>query len=212
MICAKCEQVQTLCNSLLLSMILGLTGGMGGGKSTAARFFEDMGYRRIDSDEIVRDHLLTNTDVIELIRQRLPDVIDGGNCVQRSILAQHVFANDEMRDWLEGLLHPRLYSHWREILATAPNALWLVEVPLLFEKGLENWFDFTVCVATSSFHQLARLKERGITQALAEQRISKQLPLAQKIEKADFVLTNDGTPYALRLQVAQLVGMLADRG
>lgn len=193
-------------------MILGLTGGMGGGKSTAARFFEDMGYRRIDSDEIVRDHLLTNPDVIKLIRKRLPDVIDGGNRVQRSILAQHVFANDEMRDWLEGLLHPKLYSHWREILATAPNALWLVEVPLLFEKGLENWFDFTVCVATSSLHQLARLKERGITQALAEQRISKQLPLAQKIEKADFVLTNDGTPHALRLQVAQLVGMLADRG
>ncbi len=212
MICAKCEQAQTLCNSLLFSMILGLTGGMGGGKSTAARFFEDMGYRRIDSDEIVRDHLLTNPDVIKLIRKRLPDVIDGGNRVQRSILAQHVFANDEMRDWLEGLLHPKLYSHWREILATAPNALWLVEVPLLFEKGLENWFDFTVCVATSSLHQLARLKERGITQALAEQRISKQLPLAQKIEKADFVLTNDGTPHALRLQVAQLVGMLADRG
>ncbi len=193
-------------------MILGLTGGMGGGKSTAARFFEDIGYRRIDSDEIVRDHLLTNPEVVELIRQRLPDVIDEQNWVQRSILARHVFANDETRGWLEGLLHPRLYSYWRETLATAPNASWVVEVPLLFEKGLENWFDFIVCVATSSPPQLARLKERGISQTLAEQRISKQLPLAQKIEKADFVLTNDGTPRTLRLQVARLARILADRG
>ena len=185
---------------------------MGGGKSTAARFFEDMGYRRIDSDQVVRDHLLTNPDVVELIRQRLPDVIDARGQVQRSILARHAFADDETLGWLEGLLHPRLHAHWRETLAMAPSASWVVEVPLLFEKGLENWFDFIVCVATSSRHQLARLKERGIPQTLAEQRISKQLPLAQKLEKADFVLTNDGTPHALRLQVARLAGLLSDRG
>ena len=193
-------------------MILGLTGGMGGGKSTAARLFEDIGYRRIDSDQIVRDQLLTNPEVVELIRQRLPDVIDENGRVQRRILAQHIFANDEMRGWLEDLLHPRLHAHWREAFATAPNALWVVEVPLLFEKGLENWFDFTVCVATSSRHQLARLKERGISQTLAEQRISKQLPLAQKLEKADFILANDGNPNALRQQVARLAGILAARG
>ena len=185
---------------------------MGGGKSTAARLFEEMGYRRIDSDEVVRDQLLTNPEVVELIRQRLPDVIDEHGQVQRAILARHVFSDDEKRGWLEDMLHPRLHGHWRKTLATAPDAAWVVEVPLLFEKGLENWFDFIVCVATSSRNQLARLKERGISQTLAEQRISKQLPLALKLEKADFVLTNDGTPHALRQQVARLAGTLADRG
>ena len=85
----------------------------------------------------------------------------------------------------------------------------VIEAPLLFEQGLENWFDFTVCVATSSANQLARLIERGIPQSLAEQRISKQLPLAQKLEKADFVISNDGTPEALRMQVNHLVNRLS---
>ena len=190
-------------------MILGLTGGMGGGKTTAARLFEEEGYRRIDSDALVRDELLVLPEVVRQIKERFPDVIDTNTArVNRALLAGHVFADEAALAWLENLLLPRLYALWRERLATAPGARWIIEVPLLFEKGLENWFDFTVCVATSSAHQIARLIERGIPQALAEQRISKQLPLAQKIERADFVLSNDGTPEALRQQVARLARSL----
>jgi len=186
-------------------MILGLTGGMGGGKTTAARLFEAEGYRRIDSDALVRDELLILPEVVRQIEKKFPDAVDAGTGrVNRGLLAGHVFADEAALAWLENLLHPRLYALWREQLATAPGARWIVEVPLLFEKGLENWFDFTVCVATSSAHQIARLTERGIPQALAEQRISKQLSLAQKLERADFVLSNDGTPETLRMQVARL--------
>ena len=190
-------------------MILGLTGGMGTGKSTAARFFEEAGFRRIDSDRIVREELLTDAAVVAQIAGRFPDAVNARNEVDRSALARHVFVRDEDRLWLEGLLHPLVYEHWRGLLAAAPEANWVVETPLLFEQGLENWFDFTVCVATSSANQLARLSERGIPQSLAEQRISKQLPLAQKLEKADFVLSNDGTPESLRLQVNHLVRRLS---
>lgn len=193
-------------------MILGLTGGMGGGKTTATRLFEEEGYRRIDSDAIVRDELLAHPEVVREIRKRFPDVVDDkSGKVRRALLAKHVFADDEALAWLEGILHPRLYAIWRERLAQASAyTRWIIEVPLLFEKGLENWFDFTVCVATSSAHQIARLKERGIPQALAEQRISKQLPLAQKLERADFVLSNDGTPETLRMQVARLARSLTN--
>lgn len=178
---------------------------MGGGKTTAARLFEAEGYRRIDSDALVRDELLMLPEVVRLIQERFPDVIDATTGrVNRALLAGHVFSDEASLAWLENLLHPRLHALWRERLATAPDARWIVEVPLLFEKGLENWFDFTVCVATSSAHQIARLTERGIPQALAEQRISKQLSLAQKLERADFVLSNDGTPETLRMQVARL--------
>lgn len=191
-------------------MILGLTGSMGGGKTTAARLFEAEGFRRIDSDAIVRDELLHLPEVVALIRGRFPDVIDEQTGrVNRTLLAGYVFSDDEVRLWLEAMLHPRLYAIWRRLLATAPGERWVVEAPLLFEKGLENWFDFTVCVATSSTNQIARLTERGIPQALAEQRISKQLPLAQKLERADFVLSNDGTPEALRMQVTRLARSLA---
>jgi len=190
-------------------MILGLTGGMGGGKTTAARLFEEEGYRRIDSDALVRDELLVHPEVVAQIMARFPHVVEvTTGRVNRAALAGHVFSDETALAWLENLLHPRLYSLWRERLATAPGGRWIVEVPLLFEKGLENWFDFTVCVATSSAHQIARLTERGIPQALAEQRISKQLSLAQKLERSDFVLSNDGTPEALRMQVAWLARSL----
>ena len=129
--------------------------------------------------------------------------------VDRAALGRRVFGNDEDRLWLEELLHPLVYERWRTLLAGDPTGAWVIEVPLLFEKGLENWFDFTVCVSTSSANQLARLTERGIPQSLAEQRISKQLPLAQKLEKADFILSNDSTLEALRLQVNHLAARLA---
>ena len=182
---------------------------MGGGKSTAARFFEEAGFRRIDSDRIVREELLVDPDVIAKIAARFPDVVNAANEVQRPELARHVFGNDQDRVWLEELLHPLVFERWRVLLAGEPEARWIVETPLLFEKGLENWFDYTVCVSTSSANQFARLIERGIPQSLAGQRISKQLPLAQKLEKADFVLSNDGTLESLRLQVNHLAARLS---
>ncbi len=185
---------------------------MGGGKSTAARFFVEEGFRLLDADRIVREDLLTSPPVVARIAERFPAAVSAQNEVQRPILAGFVFANTEDRLWLEGLLHPLIYAKWREAFASAPQDDWIVEAPLLFEQNLENWFDFTVCVATSSANQLARLIERGITQSLAEQRISTQLPLAQKIEKADFILSNDGTPEALRLQVKHLADRLRRTG
>ena len=93
-------------------------------------------------------------------------------------------------------------------LASAPDACWAVEVPLLYEKGLENWFDFTVCVACAPAQQLARLEQRGLPRALAGERISKQLPLARKIELSDFVLWNEGSPAFLEAQVGRLARAL----
>lgn len=181
---------------------------MGGGKSTAARFFEEAGYRRIDSDRIVHENVLTRPEVVARVDERFPGVVTAGE-IRRPELAKRIFASDSDRLWLEELVHPLVYERWRTLLGEAPEADWIVEVPLLFEQGLENWFDFIVCVSTSSANQLARLTERGIPQSLAEQRICKQLPLAQKLEKADFVLSNDGTLESLRLQVNHLVARLS---
>jgi dephospho-CoA kinase len=89
----------------------------------------------------------------------------------------------------------------------------VVEVPLLFEKQLENWFDFIACVTCAPEQQLTRLEQRGLARALAAQRISKQLPLVRKIELSDFVLLNDGSAEFLQKQVDLLVAALpATRG
>ena len=87
----------------------------------------------------------------------------------------------------------------------------MIEVPLLFEKHLENWFDFTICVASSPALQLARLEQRGIPRPLAEQRISKQLPLATKIELSDIVLWNDGSISFLQKEVDIMTANLNER-
>ncbi|MEI6861132.1 MAG: dephospho-CoA kinase [Verrucomicrobiota bacterium] len=191
-------------------MTLGLTGGMGCGKSTALRFFAELGWRTLDSDAIVRDEVLRDPEVSAAIGARFPDVIDAAGAVRRDVLAMRVFAEDGGADldWLEALVLPRVLARWRTALATEPAARWVVEAPLLFEKKLEKGFDFTVCVAASSPSQLARLTGRGLSPTLAGQRISRQLPLAKKTELADFVLSNDGTPEALRRQVALLAAQL----
>ena len=186
-------------------MIIGLTGGMGCGKSTAARIFGDHGYRCLDSDQVVREEVLTDPAVVAAVRTHLGEEAAPGGTIDRKVVSDLIFADEAARRWLEALVHPRVYARWRQALAETPGVPWLLEVPLLFEQGLENWFDFIVCVTTSSAQQIARLEERGISHALARQRISKQLPLAQKLEQADYVLLNDGTVEFLRGQVDRLL-------
>jgi len=190
-------------------MKVGVTGGMGCGKSTVARLLERAGYRQLDSDRIVRETVLVDPTVVAALRERFgAGVLDGAGRIDRAALAARVFPDDDARVWLEGLVHPRVFAAWRTAFAGAPAARWVVEVPLLFEQGLENWFDFTICVALSPAQQLARLEQRGIPRALAGQRISKQLPLARKIELSDFVLWNDGSAAFLEAQTARLIDAL----
>lgn len=192
------------------STILGITGGLGCGKSTAARLFEAIGYRRLDSDALVRERVLTSDEVKTAVAERFGAKVIGPNGqIDRSVLAEKVFYNDEERLWLEDLTHPILFEIGRTALRSEPHRPWVVEVPLLFEKSLQNWFDFTVCVACSHGQQLARLEQRGLPRALAEQRITKQLPLARKIELSDFVLWNEGSAEFLKAQVERLASQIA---
>jgi dephospho-CoA kinase len=126
----------------------------------------------------------------------------------RDRLSEKVFSDSAALGWLEELLHTRVYARWRQVFATGRSQAFIVEVPLLFEKGLENWFDFTVCVTTESALQLRRLKQKGIPLELAKQRLAKQLPLARKCELADHVLLNDGSSDFLREQVVALANRL----
>lgn len=190
-------------------MILGVTGGIGCGKSKAAAGFVRHGFRLLDSDRLVREEILPSAEVVTQLRERFgPEIFGADGTLDRSRLAARVFLNEEDLRWLEDLTHPRLFALWRAAFAAERSVSWVVEVPLLFEKGLENWFDFTICVASAREQQLARLERRGLTRVLAEQRISKQLPLARKIELADFVLWNDGTPEFLQAQIDHLAESL----
>ncbi|MBM3874351.1 MAG: dephospho-CoA kinase [Verrucomicrobia bacterium] len=186
---------------------------MGCGKSSVAKLLEQRGYRRLDSDEIVRSDLLCRPAVMAELRRLFGDgVITAEGRVDRGRLAARVFADEAERQSLEDLVHPLLYAVWRARLDAEPSVHWVFEVPLLFEKGLENWFDFIVCVTTTPAQQYARLEARGITREQAEARISKQLPLARKTEWSDYVIGNEGSPEFLARQVDLLVERLEAEG
>ncbi len=190
-------------------MILGLTGGMGCGKTTAARLFMEEGFGSIDSDALVHDLLAADSAVHRAIVERFgPDVDDGRGGIDRRRLGAIVFADDDALHWLESLLHPLVGARWREAVAREPDRPWVVQIPLLFEKKLEQSFDFTVCVGTSAANQRRRLMQKGYSSEEIARRVSRQLPLQEKTARADFFLLNDGSIDFLREQVQTLLAHL----
>ena len=185
--------------------MIGLTGGIGCGKSTALGIFESLGAETFDSDSIVKELLDGDGEVRRCLTKRLGERIVGDlGKVDRERLAGIVFNDSEELRWLENLLHPLVRNHWETRVRAAPETFWVVEIPLLFEKKLEKLFDFTVCVSASQSLQLARLREKGLTVDQARLRIDRQLPLDEKLSRADFVLSNNGSVEFLREQVSIL--------
>ena len=188
---------------------LGLTGSIGCGKSTAGALFGEAGFARSDSDLVVKELLRSDPEVLRAIRERFGDEMmlpEGG--VDRAAMAKVVFTDKTELKWLETLLHPRVSATWQARVQAEPEADWCVEIPLLFEKNLEKHFDFTVCLYASERTQLARLAGRGVSEDQARARIRRQLPLDQKVARADFVLLNDGDHAFLRQQVFFLIEQL----
>lgn len=190
-------------------MKLGLTGGMGCGKSLVLSEFARLGVRTLESDAIVRELLVSDSELLNQIREAFGDGVFGeSGRLDRKALGAVVFADEARLKQLEGLIHPKVRTAWTNALASDPNAWWVVEIPLLFELRLENTFDFTICVETSFALQITRLAKRGFSESEASARISRQMALSAKTLRADFVLSNYGSPSFLRSQVENLLTQL----
>jgi len=183
-------------------MVIGLTGGIACGKSTALTIFEELRFRVIDCDRVVGNLLDHEAEVRQaLVKHFGAKALDAANGVDRGLLAGIVFSNKEELEWLEKLLHPRVHEICQREVAGDPDSTWVVEVPLLFEKNLEKFYDLTVCVYAQEEIQLERLAARGLSATQACLRIANQLPLFQKIKQADIVLFNQGPVDFLRKQI-----------
>lgn len=126
---------------------------------------------------------------------------DGG--VDRAIVGEQVFGDSELLAKLEGILHPRVRERWES--AVSQGGDWVVEIPLLFEKKLQNNVDLTVCVSCHPDKQAERLESRGMNRSQALARINRQMPVSEKSELADYVLLNDGPLEFLESQVERLI-------
>jgi dephospho-CoA kinase len=182
-------------------MNIGLTGGIGCGKSTALKFFADAGAVTVETDAIVRRLLADDEALISRIRTAFGDaVIDAEGRVDREQLGRRVFNNSEALALLESFVHPRVRSHWTRLLREGHPVL-VVEIPLLFEKDLQDHFSRTICVSSYPEVQLQRLKARGMTESQIQYRKQRQLPLEEKSRRADVILFNNGTIRHLREQI-----------
>jgi len=187
-------------------MKVGLTGGIGCGKSTVVELFRDAGWSTIESDAIVQDLLATNPVVrAELKRRWGNDIFDSNESVDRKRIAARVFSDDSELKWLESILHPLVRECWEGAITAAPTKNWLVEIPLLFEKRLETLFDLTVCVSSAPDVVESRMQARGYNRAEIEQRRERQMPLEEKVERADHLISNSGSLDFLKLQTTRLI-------
>lgn len=185
-------------------MILGLTGGIGCGKSSVLAAFEKIGFDVVDADDLARA-LRDAPETVAFVRERFgfAAVSPETGKICNAALAKIIFNDASARTELENFMHPKLRVQWRsrsdEARRAGKNAA--VEIPLLFEKNYDVDFDATVCVAASERVQLRRLETRGLPRERARERIAAQAPLDEKMRRADAVIFNDGSREFLDAQV-----------
>jgi dephospho-CoA kinase len=189
--------------------VLGLTGGIGSGKSTVARLFADLGVPVLDADQLAREIVEPGRPAFADIAAAWPEVIDGDGRIDRKRLAAIVFADPTARERLEAITHPHIAALAEErfaALARAGHGLAVYEASLLVESNRHRDFDGLIVVTVSPETQLGRVLARGgLTEAEARARIAAQLPLATKVAAATHVIDNDGSAEATRAQVERLV-------
>jgi dephospho-CoA kinase len=169
-----------------------LTGNFGSGKSFILGVFKGLGAFCVDADEIVAG-LLCQPDVLAMIKEAAgEEVFEGGNLVKKR-LADRVFSNPELRRKIEGIIHPLVIERIETLLAGSSARVAVVEVPLLFEKGLEGMFDRTITVCAGEELAVKRLGLHGISPEEAKRRIAAQMPVQEKMKRSDYVILNDGT-------------------
>jgi dephospho-CoA kinase len=193
---------------------VGLTGGMGAGKSTALSALERLGAAVISSDAVVHE-LYGGDRLREAVVERWGPEVAPGGVVDRSAVAARAFATEEDRIWLEGLLWPLVGARVGSWLTDVRTGPWsegarpraaVVEVPLLFEAGLQNIYDATIAVVSDESVRRERAAARG--HALTDERAARQLSQEQKARRATFVVRNDGTEEDLQRELSEVLDKL----
>jgi dephospho-CoA kinase len=190
-----------------LTRFVGLTGGIGAGKSEALAAFDRLGAATLSTDQVTHD-LLGDEQVRKALVERWGDEVAPGGDVDRERVGEIVFADRGELDWLESVLHPRVGAHvldWRQNLGPEVEVA-VVEVPLLFEAAMEDAFDSTVAIVASDETRDRRLRERG--QPGLEGREERQLDQAEKERRADHTIRNDASLDELESEVSRLLDQL----
>ncbi len=190
---------------------VGLTGGMGAGKSTALAALGRLGAEVLSSDAVVHE-LYGGEELREAVLARFGRDLAPDGTVDRAELARRAFANAQDREWLESVVWPLVGARvgaWLERVRaqSPPPRAAVVEVPLLFEAGLGEAYDATIAVIAQESLRRERADARG--HALADERAARQLSQREKAERATYVVSNDGSEEELERQLSAVLDKLA---
>ena len=194
-------------------MKVGLTGGIGAGKSTVADLFSQKGAVVIRSDELARQVIEPQTPGFQQVIDRFgKDFVNSEGYIDRAKLAQIVFQDDAALKDLENIIHPLVRNKTNQIIDQHTSETIIVnEIPLLLEKKMESLFDFLVIVISSEKNRLERLAQRGLTTEQATARMSKQVSDDERKAAADFLIVNDGNLDQLEADVEKIWQTLQER-
>ena len=194
---------------------IGLTGGLGTGKSTVANILRELGYVVLDADQIAGQVIATGTPGLKSVIQRFGnDFLLKSGEINREKMSQEVFLNPKSLQDLENIIHPLVkveVSRQKELERLKGAQFVFYDVPLLYEKNISD-FDAVLVVASSEKNQRTRVHKRNRwSEAEINNRLKNQLSLAQKIQKADYVIYNNGTLEDLKLEVKKVLKVLISK-
>ncbi len=185
-------------------MRVGLTGGIGAGKSTVSAFFAQLGAKIISSDKIAQQ-LLDRSDIQEQLIKIFGEAVVKSEITDRKYLSEQVFLDPALRLKLEALIHPEVRKEVEAAFSqVADDEIAINEVPLLFEVDLVDKYDFVISVLAEKEERLNRAQARGLSRADAVARMSVQVEDKERISKSDFIIKNDSDLDALSRQVKEV--------
>lgn len=195
---------------------IGLTGGIASGKSTVSRVLERLGVAVVDADQIAREVVQKGSPGLsEVVNAFGSAVLANDGSLDREKLAAIVFGDGQARRTLQAITHPRIAASSARRIAElrATEAPYVVyDAPLLVEVGAHRGLDALIVVSATEGTQIARMRARdGASEHDARQRIAAQLPLARKVEVADYVIENDGTLEALEQRTRDVHQQILER-
>jgi len=189
-----------------MTLIIGLTGGIGSGKSTVSGFFSELGIEIIDADLVARQVVEKGQPSLLKIEQHFGSEVLKKGDLNRPFLRQLIFKNEQEKLWLNNLLHPLIRVKMLELLAKAKGDYVLLEAPLLFENNLDKLTDYDVVVDAAPALQVQRACVRdGADEEVIHAIIASQIDRQTRLQKADYIIDNSHLSLpALKIRVQQL--------
>ena len=189
---------------------VGLTGGLGSGKSTASKFFNSLGAFILDADNAAKKLIESSKEVKnELIKEFGTDIMDANSNVDKKKLARVAFQDEDHQQRLNYVVHPHIHNaidkSFNEILDQNNHQLFIVDAALIYESGYDAHLDYVIVVTAQLKHRMERALNRNtLTREEILKRIEFQWPEEDKTSLADFVIHNDGTEAELNDQIVEL--------